>query len=154
MGFKDEPYFPAMQVLEHVMPLVFEGFYCEIVPREDFPPEKHADTDVANRCIRVREDIYARAADGYGRDRMTIVHEIAHYILLVVCGVRFDRAFGDEPVERYKDPEWHAKALAGEIMCPVQLIGDLSAEQVVKACGVSYDAARYNIRVQKGGGVH
>lgn len=154
LGLENALYFPVMPVLEHAMPLLFEGFYYEIVPVEDFPPEKHADTDVANRCIRIREDIYYRADKGEGRDRMTIVHEIAHYILLVVCGVKFNRAFGDEPVLTYMDPEWQAKALAGEIMCPVHLIRDLSADQVAEGCGVSYDAAQYNLRVGKGGGAY
>lgn len=85
---------------------------------------------------------------------MTVVHEIAHFILLVVCGVKFDRVFGNEPVLTYMDPEWHAKALAGEIMCPAHLIQGLSADQVAQRCGVSYDAAKYNLRVGKDGGVY
>jgi len=145
LGIANLLYFPVIPFLEQVMPLLFEGFFYEVVAKDEFPSNKHADTDVANRCIRIREDIYHRAADGHGRDRMTVMHEIAHYILLVVCGVKFDRVFGGEPVEVYKDPEWQAKALAGEIMCPANLIGKLSINQIAQECGVSLLAARYNL---------
>lgn len=152
LGITDMLYFPVMPFLERVMPQLFEGFYYEVVLEDEFPIKKHADTDVANRCIRIREDIYYRAVDGHGRDRMTVMHEIAHYILLVVCGVKFDRAFGDEPVVTYMDPEWQAAALAGEIICPAHLIRSLSADQVARECGVSLPAARYNLSKCNGGG--
>ena len=144
-GMDDLLYFPVMPFLERVMPLLFEGFYYEVVPIEEFSSNKHADTDVANRCIRIREDIYYRAAADHGRDRMTVMHEAAHYILLVVCGVKFGRAFGDEPIETYMDPEWQAKALAGELMCPAHLIEKLSADQIARECGVSLQAAELNL---------
>ena len=154
LGIANSLYFPVLPFMERVMPQLFEGFYYEVVPEDEFSSNKHADTDVANRCIRIREDIYYRAVEGHGRDRMTVMHEIAHYILLVVCGVKFDRAFGDEPVVAYRNPEWQAKALAGEVMCPANLIGTLTAAQVAHKCGVSLDAAKFNLSKCDGGGAY
>lgn len=93
LGLQNELYFPVLPFFERVMPCLFEGFTYEIVPKDTFPKGKHADTDVVNHCIRIREDVYYGAANGNGRDRMTIVHEAAHYILLVICGVKFDGSF-------------------------------------------------------------
>lgn len=76
---------------------------------------------------------------------MTVMHEIAHYLLLVICGVKFERNFENTDVITYKDPEWQAKALAGEIMCPHELIKALSADEIAEKCGVSLLAARYNL---------
>lgn len=142
---EDRLYIPVITVLENVMQLIFPNFSYEYVPKEDFPDNKHAETDIVNHIIRIREDVYYGAIDGNGRDRMTIMHEIAHYLLLVICGVKFERNFENADVITYKDPEWQAKALAGEIMCPHELIKSFSADEVAKKCGVSLSAAKYNL---------
>jgi hypothetical protein len=146
-GLENEFYFPVLFFLEHIIPQLYTGFYYEIVPKDEFSQAKHAETDVAGRIIRIREDVYYGAVGGSGRDRMTIMHEIAHYLLLVVCGVKFNRTFGATSVPTYQDPEWQAKALAGELMCPAHLISNLTVEQVMQKCGVSEEAAKYNLKI-------
>lgn len=146
--------FPVISFLEILMPVLFPRFQLEIIPVDDFPEQKHAETDVANHIISVREDVYYGAINGNGRDRMTIAHEIAHYILLVICGVKFGRVFGDTPVAAYQDPEWQAKALAGELMCPNHLISSLSVDEIMDKCGVSRQAAKFNLKISKGGGAY
>ncbi len=150
IGFENTPRFPVVFFLENVMPTLFPGYYYEIVPESEFGANKHGDTDVTNKCIRIREDVYNGALIGSGRDRMTIAHEIAHYILLIVCGVKFDRSFDGSYVPTYKDPEWQAKALAGELMCAAHLIIDMSPCQISKECGVSLDAAEYQLKKVRG----
>lgn len=130
------------------MPLCCEGFHYEIVEKEQLSPTIHVETDIANRIIRIREDVYNGAVCGKGRDRMTIMHEIAHYLLLVERGMKFQRVFTTQSAKKYRDPEWQAKALAEEIMCPSHLIQQLSPEQVAERCGVSLDAARFNLTCQ------
>ncbi|GHU74107.1 hypothetical protein FACS1894188_01370 [Clostridia bacterium] len=151
VGLENELYFPIVAFLELVMPKIYDKFYYEIVPVEEMPANKHAETDVVNHCIRIREDVYNGAVNGNGRDRMTIAHEIAHYILIVVCGVKFARIFGDSPIT-YQDPEWQAKALAGEILCPAHLIKDMDIYDVASGCEVSFQAAEYALK-NIGGGV-
>ena len=142
---EDRLYIPVITVLENVMPLLCPDFSYEYVPKEEFPNKKHGDTDIVNHIVRIREDVYYGAIGGNGRDRMTVMHEIAHYLLLVICGVKFERNFENTNVSAYRDPEWQAKALAGEIMCPHELIQALSPEEISEQCGVSLPAARYNL---------
>ena len=142
---EDRLYIPVITILEKVMPLLFPNFSYEYVPKEEFPDKKHGETDIVNHIVRIREDVYYGAIDGNGRDRMTVMHEIAHYLLLVICGVKFERNFENTDVITYQDPEWQAKALAGEIMCPHELIKSFSADEVAEKCGVSLPAARYNL---------
>jgi Zn-dependent peptidase ImmA (M78 family) len=143
LNLAGELYFPVTHFLELIMPRLCKDFYLEIVRRENFSEYKHAETDVMERSIRIREDIYYRAVSGSGRDRMTIAHEIAHYLLIVKYGVKLYRTFNHGPIVAYCDPEWQAKAFAGEIMCPFDLLHDMTIEQVVKKCGVSESAAKY-----------
>lgn len=150
IGFKDIPRFPIIFFMENIMPILFQSFYYEIVTESELGVRKHGDTDVTNKCIRIREDVYEGALAGCGRDRMTIAHEIAHYILLVVCGVKFARTFEETSVPTYQDPEWQAKALAGELMCPAHLIMDMTINQIINECGVSFDAAEYQLMKTRG----
>jgi Zn-dependent peptidase ImmA (M78 family) len=143
VGLEQEIRFPIMNFLELIMPSLFPLLYVEIVSETYFPPQKHAETDVVNHVIRIREDIYLGAVSGNGRDRMTVAHEVAHYILLVVCGIKFARSFSAGPVITYQDPEWQAKALAGELLCPYHLIRKMNPAQIASACGVSMGAAKY-----------
>ena len=141
LGIEDVLYVNVLGILEWAMSLFFDGFEYEIVGQHELPKKRHADTDVVNRVIRIREDVYEKACNGDGQARMTIMHEIAHYLLIVVCGVKFARSFADERVKAYEDPEWQAKALAGEIMCDVRLVRHKTAEQIKAECGVSWTAA-------------
>jgi Zn-dependent peptidase ImmA (M78 family) len=79
---------------------------------------------------------------------MTIAHEIAHYFLIVVNGVKLYRTFKEIDTPKYCDPEWQAKALAGELLCPFHLIEGLSRDRIANKCGVSDRATitLYNIR--------
>jgi hypothetical protein len=143
VGLEDRVYFPVLKFLELVMPVWFPPFQYDIAPKSEFPPSIHAYTDVLHHTIRIRSDVYDGACAGRGRDRMTIAHEIAHYMLLVVCGFKFARSFGPDPAVPYKDPEWQAKALAGEMMCLHHLINGMNPRQIARACGVSLKAANY-----------
>ncbi|MFR8644446.1 MAG: ImmA/IrrE family metallo-endopeptidase [Monoglobus pectinilyticus] len=72
---------------------------------------------------------------------MTVMHEIAHYLLLCVNGVKLQRNFNKQVVKAYCDPEWQAKCLAGEIMIPAHLVAGMDLFDVIEKCGVSRDAA-------------
>lgn len=139
--------FPIVQFIEHKMPLLFPGFHLEIMPKAYFPFNIHAETDIKERVIRIREDVYHGAIRGFGRDRMTLAHEIGHYILLVAKESKLYRSFEGVTIEAYRDPEWQAKALAGELLCPFHLIKGMAAPQIALACGVSDQAAQYHFNL-------
>lgn len=146
MGLTDKLYLPVAEILEQI-PLWFEDYYisCEIRSKEEMGEDTHGYFDFVSRVIVIREDVYEGACEGNGRDRMTIVHEICHFILLVVSGIKFERRFGE--VKPYEDPEWQAKALAGELMMPADKIRCMNFEQIAEACGVSCDAAMFQFNI-------
>ena len=153
-GYLDVWKIPVDRLLDQMCE-VFEDFSYEIVPDDEWEDKRtHADTDILGGTIRIRESIYNRACDGQGRDRMTIAHEIAHYILNCVIGVKLYYRKGKH-VESYNDPEWQAKCLAGELLIPyykfIEHNKTPSVELIQTLCGVSSDAAKYQIQFISGG---
>lgn len=142
LGLNDEVYFPIVELLD-VMCEIFPRFSYEIVPDSTFPPSVHADTDVMHHIVRIKESVYDGAADGNGRDKMTIAHEIGHYFTLCFCGFKFQRNFKNEDVPAYKSPEWQAKCFAGELLVDARLTANMSPDEIMVKCGVSYEAACY-----------
>ena len=142
LGLENELYFPIVELLD-VMYEIFPRFSYEIVPDSTFPPNVHADTDVMNHHIRIKESVYNGAAEGNGRDRMTIAHEIGHYFTLCFCGFQFQRNCKNESVAAYRSPEWQAKCFAGELLIDFDLVYNMQPYEIVDKCGVSYEAAYY-----------
>ncbi|MCQ2467912.1 MAG: ImmA/IrrE family metallo-endopeptidase [Saccharofermentans sp.] len=138
-----------VELLLDKMCVEFEDFSYEIIPDDEWDnPSAHADTDVLSGTIRIRESVYLRACNGLGRDRMTIAHEIAHFILICLTDVKLYRSSG-KPVPSYQDPEWQAKCLAGELMVPYHKLIKLknpTAAIIEIFCGVSSDAANYQLK--------
>jgi hypothetical protein len=143
-GVENKSYFPVTEIFE-ILPMAFEGLTCDIVEDTEFQAGIHAETDIQNHCIRIRQSVYDGACAGNGRDRMTIIHEIAHYLLLCVNGLKLQRNFSNNAVKAYCDPEWQAKCLAAEIMIPANIVKNMTVDEVVKNCGVLFEAASYQL---------
>jgi len=144
-GFELGIYFPVIRFLETFHKLIDdESFHFEVVPNDYFSINIHAEYDFDENCVRLKESVYESAEKGNGRDRMTVMHELSHALLLKVSGIKLRRTMGS--VVRYRDPEWHAKCLAGEIMVPAHLVKCMSAEEITNCCGVSQLAAETQLR--------
>lgn len=137
---EDKLYIPILELLE-VFPEVFDDFNYEIVEDSEFPNNVHADTDIRTGHVRIRESIYDSAYRGEGRDRMTIAHEIGHYLMLHYFGFKLERNYSHKVVPCYKDPEWQAKCFAGEFMISKNLTKGMNEFEIAISCGVSLDAA-------------
>jgi Zn-dependent peptidase ImmA (M78 family) len=146
LGLSKIIYFPILQILDCVH-LFVPGSNYEILPADKM--EKHAEIDVVKKTIYIREDIYLGACNGNGRDRMTISHEFSHLILINVLGFKFSRTFSNKKLKAYEDPEWQAKCLAGELMMNSELILGMDANEIVSNCGVSKDAAEFQLSRNK-----
>lgn len=144
-GLENAVYFPIVQVLELLC------FRCpelefEIVELSELQNKHaHAETDTKEGFIRIRRDVYDGACNGEGRDRMTLAHEIGHFVLLNLCGVKLYRQFEGQDVEPYRDPEWQAKCFAGELLIAKHLVGGMGVDEAAYNCGVSRTAAEYQL---------
>lgn len=139
-------YFPVCEIFE-CFPILFPECTIEICPDSDFDKETHGTTDINNKIIKIKESVYDSAVKGNGRDRATLLHEMSHYLLLVVSSMSLTRKFSNKRPPAYKDPEWQAKALTGELMMPRHLIKDLSIEEIMHKCGVSYESASLHYKL-------
>ena len=140
---QDRVFFDIIRFLDVLLPKVSPEFVVEIIEwpvmRQEFG-EAHAMTIPADSLILVREDIWDRAAEGAGRDRLTLAHELGHLILHAKPG--FGRRLESPATPRFRQSEWQANAFAGELLVPVHLIGDCrSPAEVAEACSVSQQAA-------------
>lgn len=144
MNLTNELYFPIVEVLE-MLHKFDEDAHFEVVEADELEENEHAVTDIITKTIKIRSDVYEGACNGVGCDRMTIAHEFAHFITLCVCGFRLARSFGDVDIPPYRDPEWQAKCLAGELMIDSDLVKGMSSSEVSEKCGVSFDAADFQL---------
>ncbi len=143
-GLDKEVYFPVVQLLE-ALPSVYKDFNYEIVEDSDLSKKTHALTDINEKVIKIKESVYDAACEGSGRDRMTIMHEICHYITLCQLNFTLARSFEQDEIPVFCDPEWQAKCLAGEIMMPADKIYDMNPDEVSEKCGVSWPAAVFQL---------
>lgn len=145
LGLENQLWIPVVELLD-ILVEILDGFSYEIVPDHSLPPGTHAETDIRTGHITIKESIYERACDGEGRDRMTIAHEIGHFFMLCFYGFKLQRNFTKREVKHFNDPEWQAKCFAGEFLVPYHLTAEMSAAEIAEACGVSYDAAEYQLK--------
>ena len=138
------PYFPIIGLLES-MDVLFGIDYDYIDDKEwdkRYGKHVHAQYDLDKKTIFIKESVYERANKNYGRDRFTIAHEISHAILISDNKVKFCRVDKNaEQIPLYKNPEWQADCLAGELLVPYSLCRNMSEMQIVTECAVTRSAA-------------
>ena len=125
-----------VKVFEYILTQI--GVEFEIVPKHEMGT-KHGETIPSENRIRIREDVYERACNGYGRDRLTMAHELGHLLLHRAETITFAREDGDIPP--YKDPECQANAFAGELLAPYEYIKDMSVIDIARYYGITEKAA-------------
>lgn len=143
-GAENVLYFPILEFMEKTLPSIFPKFTFrvgEISEMKDCQGLTFPDRDE----IMIRSDVYERACNGSGRDRLTIAHELYHYLAHSTDNVVFARTSGAE-IPPYLDPEWQADAFGGELLVPFGLARGLTVNEIVDKCGVSQRAASVQYR--------
>lgn len=136
-GLKDDLYFPIVQFIEFGLANpICSDFNYEIVTTEDMG-DMYGVTNTSDNTMKIREDVYWGAVKGVPRDRFTLCHELGHYFLHQPEFMSFAR--GDIPY--YRNPEWQANTFAGELMAPYDLTRNMDADEIMKKCGMSRQAA-------------
>jgi Zn-dependent peptidase ImmA (M78 family) len=135
--------------MENQLTLFDPEFNYEVPEIWDKDVNIHAMCDISRHAIIIKKSVYIGAYRGKGRDRLTIMHEVAHYLLFTFFGCPVFRSFKTaQKVPKESDPEWQAKNLAGLLMCPPESIAGLSVEQVMRKHGVSYSAAQKACKIR------
>lgn len=137
-------YFPIVEIMEimNSMPEVFKNWNMEIASQSEMGTF-HGLT-LADGTVKIREDVYMRAASGVGMDRDTMAHELGHW--LFHRNNRAHARIGGGSIPIYCTPEWQAKAFSGELLVSAHLVSrDMTAEYIKNACGVSYSSAQYQL---------
>ena len=131
--------FPIMDVLEFRMATLLDGFYIDVQDKDSMGPEEGR-VVAGKNAIALREDVYAGAWDGNGRDKFTACHELAHFLLHRT--VTFAR-MRDDADKIYCDAEWQADAFAGTLlMSPRHLHRFNDPDEAAEACRSSPPAAQ------------
>jgi hypothetical protein len=136
---QDDPYFPIVEFLDVTLPRHYEDFSLEIL-EPVFMGDAHGLTYPDEDRIQIRLDVYQRAHQGQGRDRMTMAHELGHLVLHTGLGLARMAPSGD--IKPYHSSEWQASALAGELLVSYEHIGNCcSALEAAMKFGVTTEAA-------------
>ena len=118
-GMENELYFPILEFMEITLPLLIPGFTFRVGEKSEMREYEGLTFPERNEII-IRSDVYDRACSGGGRERLTISHELYHYLEHSKETVAFARTNG-APVPPYLDPEWQADVFGGELLVPYNL---------------------------------
>ncbi len=145
VGWEEERYFPIIEFLELILPKIIPGFSL-VIETEAEMGNCHGLTYPDQKIIKLREDVYNRAVDGSGRDRLTAAHELFHLLQHGNENISFARMADEAEIPAYRNPEWQATAFGGELLAPVEMIKGMSDVDVAKMFGVSLAAARTQLK--------
>ncbi|WP_351008793.1 ImmA/IrrE family metallo-endopeptidase [Shewanella sp. S1-58-MNA-CIBAN-0166] len=130
-----KPYINVCKLLDALQELSLLVY--EVVEDHELGDED-ARTYPNNKRILIKNSVYEAAADGNGRARFTIAHELGHLDLHKGVQPGFSR--GTHKV--FEDSEWQADTFASEFLMNTDFIYSTdSAEDLVERFGVSYTAA-------------
>ncbi len=91
-GILTSEFVDIVSLIEFKLEEIFPGFRMRIV--DDFADQGiQAEADIENNCINIREDIYLAASDGDVNARMTLAHELGHYLLHQKFDTRMQKQF-------------------------------------------------------------
>ena len=139
--------FPILHFAEIIIPQIAEDFTFVIGSKEEMGNNLGL-TDIKEKTITIREDVYENAYNGNGRDLFTIAHEVGHVLLHSEQNIQQLARTNKETIKPYENPEWQADTFAAELLMPASMITeDDTVFTVARRFGVSYSAAR--IRLNK-----
>jgi transcriptional regulator with XRE-family HTH domain len=131
--------FPIMDVIEFRLGLLFDGFYLDVRDRESMG-EDEGRVIGGTMSLALREDVYEKAWNGDGRDRLTACHELGHFMMHRT--VTMARTC-DDTVEIFRDAEWQADTFAGTLLMSQRHLAKFKdPEHAAKLCEMSGLAAK------------
>lgn len=132
-------YFDVIKFLEHTCYDILE-LRIEIVNDNgnELAINEYAKYIPSENCIKVRESVYDGAANGNGKDRFTLAHELGH--ALMHRQVALSRS--NKTPKTYENPEWQANEFAANVLCPMNEIKNKDIYIISRQYGVSLEVAK------------
>ena len=137
----DIKFFDIIKVLEHKMPEVCPAFRYEIVEPLELP-DREAEMNPLELCIRIREDVYLKAMDGDGHCRFTVAHELGHFFLHRTQTLAFGRKAENGKIPTFQNSEWQADVFARNLLAPFSMTQGMVSNQIALVFGVSKEVAK------------
>lgn len=131
-------YMDIVGFIELVIPRFDPTFDYEYVDEGTFPGGIYAYFDPKENKLYALNSVYERAAEGNGRDRFTLAHEVGHYFLHD-DGLTYARS--STKIPSYCNPEWQANTFASAFLIPKSKTVTMSIEEIMNTCKVSFQAA-------------
>lgn len=136
-------YFDVIKFIE-IIAYDITGLEMEIV--EDYEKElasnEYAKYIPAENCIKVRKSVYDAAADGIGKDRFTLAHELGHALLHREMALYR----GEKNPETYENPEWQANEFSANVLCPLNKIRGMNVYEISEKFQVSLQVAENQLK--------
>ena len=137
----DIKFFDVIRFLEFKMPDLFENFRYEIVTDDEIP-DREAEMNPREFCIRIRESVYNKALNGDGHYRLTIAHELGHFFLHRTQTLAFGRPAKNGSIPAYRHSEWQADIFARNLLAPWSMAKNMKTAEIEAVFGVSNEVAR------------
>lgn len=136
----DIKYLDVARVLELKIPEIFPGFRYEIVCPDEMP-DREAEMNPSEFCIRIQEPVYTKALAGDGHCRFTLAHEFGHFFLHRAQTLAFGRKAENGNIPTYMNSEWQADVFARNLLAPLSLARGMTANEIEVLFGVSRSVA-------------
>ncbi len=127
--------------LKHVVP----SFKYQRVPDNDMP-NAEAQWLSDDFILKMRESVFVEMQRGHARARMTIAHELSHYLLKHkgLLNRSTQKTMSEIAVPLVRRQESEARRLGPIILAPEYLVPEgATAEEIVRMFGLSAEAASY-----------
>lgn len=148
----DKMYVNVLSLIELKLQKFDERFQLIVLEKDEFIGEVN-DKDIqafteiipqdnkALHSIVVPSNVYEGACKGNFQDRMTLAHELAHYILHGMLQIPVSELKDGESCSKYEDPEAIADMLARFLLSVCGLAQNMSAAELSSECGLSEEDA-------------
>lgn len=146
IGTESVPRFPIVEIYDW-LDWIVPGARYEVV-ESHLLGDDDARTYPDKGLILIREQVYDAAANGEGRARFTLAHELGH--LMMHRNISFARVNPLSPPKIYANSEWQADVFASHLLIPANLLSAYkNSEDVVRDFCVSWAAADLRLRTDR-----
>lgn len=136
----DIKFFDVVRFIERRLPEAFEAFRFEIVDLSEMP-DREAEMNPTEFCIRIQEPIYDKAMNGDGHCRFTLAHELGHFFLHRHQSIAFGRPARDGNIPAYCHSEWQADVFARNLLAPWSMTRGMTSGAIEVLFEVSHEVA-------------